>query len=289
MTRFDVEPIQIADGFQFMEGPAFDRHGNLYAVAGPQGLVVRFLPEIAAEGAWHQEIFCATGGWPNGSAFHRDGRLFCTDYSEARRIIEIPPEGGSLSVFADRCSEDGKLFEGPNDLRFHRSGNLYWTDPGSEGNLSCVYWATPDGTVRRFADGLDFPNGLTFSSDWSTLIVAESNSQSLWAYPVCEDGSAGERRLFVKIEGVGEDGKPGLPDGMAFDVDGNLYVACWNLGMVCVFAPDGELVARLRTPGAKTTNVAFWGESLFVTEASIAGIFRFDLGVAGQPLFAQSR
>src|SRR5512141_2422234 len=117
-----ASPTKFADGFQRLEGPAFDRAGNLYVVEKPRGLVHRISP------AGEASEFCRMPVGPNGSTFHRDGRLFCTN-PLCRTIVEIPAVGGTYRVFADRCSEDGQPFLGPNDLRFGRDGNLYWTDP----------------------------------------------------------------------------------------------------------------------------------------------------------------
>lgn len=281
--RSDIQPVEVAAGFMFMEGVAFDRDGFLYAVDGRQGLVARIDRET---GEWSS--YCRTEGGPNGSAFHRDGRLFCTD-PPLKAIIEIPVGGGSYTIFADHCAEDGQAFRGPNDLRFNQNGDLYWTDPGgssAESPIGSVYWARPDGYVRRFATGLAFPNGLTFSADWSTLYVAESAHQRIHAWLLNPDGSAGEHRVVAQLDGTGDGGRRGQPDGITFGADGNLYVAHWDMSGVYVVNPEGDTVAILPMPGPQVTNLAFWGESLYVTEGSIAGVWRLDIGVRGQPLFA---
>ena len=107
MERADIRPVKLVDGFRFMEGAAFDRDGFLYVVDGRQGLVARVDRDT---GAWTP--YCTTEGRPNGSAFHRDGRLFCADPG-LKAIIEIPVGGGSYRIFADRCAEDGQPFRGP--------------------------------------------------------------------------------------------------------------------------------------------------------------------------------
>jgi gluconolactonase len=283
VLRTDIQPIKIVDGFTFMEGPAFGRDGLLYAVDGHQGLVVRIDP---ATGDW--TTYCKTEGGPNGSAFHRDGRLFCTD-PPLRAIVEIPRGGGAYRVFTDKCYEDGEPLRGPNDLRFHRNGDLYFTDPGGSSvdvPIGSVYYAKPNGWTGRFARGLAFPNGLTFSADWSTLYVAESGLQRVHAWRLNPDGSAGEHRIFAQLRGFGYQGRRGQPDGLAFGADGNLYVAHWDMATVDVVDPAGEVIAHLPMPGARVTNLAFGGASLYVSEGSIAGIWRLDIGVRGQPLFA---
>ncbi len=274
-------PTRFAGGFERLEGPAFDREGNLYVVEKPKGLVHRISPSAEAS------VFCRMPVGPNGSTFHRDGRLFCTNPLQ-RTIVEIPPEGGASRVFADRCAEDGRPFLGPNDLRFGRDGDLYWTDPEGTGRanpVGCVYQATPDGHVRRFASGLAYPNGLAFSADWSTLLVAESGTQRIHAYRIREDGSAGEHWIFAQLEGIAPDGRPGEPDGIAFGTDGNLSVAHHGRYEVLVVDPEGRTIASLPIPGKWVTNLAFRGTDLYVTESHTGTIFRLAVGVSGQILF----
>ena len=277
----DARPVRFAGGFERLEGPAFDREGYLYVVEKPRGLVHRISP------AGEVSEFCRMPVGPNGSAFHRDGRLFCTNPYQ-RSIVEIPAAGGSYRVFADRCSEDGQPFLGPNDLRFNRNGDLYWTDPegtSRENPVGCVYWATPDGHVRRFASGLAYPNGLTFTADWSTLLVAESGTQRILAYRLGEDGGAGENWVYAQLAGIGPEGRPGEPDGIAFGLDGNLYVAHHGRYEVVVVDPAGRTIANLPIPGKWVTNLAFRGTDLYVTESHTGTIFRLDVGVRGQSLF----
>ena len=50
----------------FLEGPSFDRAGNLYVTDIPYGRVFR----IAPDGAWTQ--VAEYDGWPNGLKIHKD-------------------------------------------------------------------------------------------------------------------------------------------------------------------------------------------------------------------------
>jgi sugar lactone lactonase YvrE len=75
---------------------------------------------------------------------------------------------------------------------------------------------------------------------------------------------------------------------MVFGEDGNLYVAHFLKGVVAVVNPQGRVIGELPTGGVKTTNVAFWETTLYVTEVEHSQILRFDLGVRGQTLFGFS-
>src|SRR5690606_4841485 len=57
----------------FLEGPSFDREGNLYVVDIPYGRLFRISPA----GEW--TVAADYGGWPNGTAIHKDGRIFIAD------------------------------------------------------------------------------------------------------------------------------------------------------------------------------------------------------------------
>ena len=281
--NINATPVKFAEGFRYLEGPAFDRQGNLIVVDGSQSLVAKITPD----GKWTE--FCNTGGGPNGSSFHPDGRLFCAD-GKLRAIVEIPPAGGAFRIFVDHCSEDGQPFRGPNDLRFNHNGNLYWTDPpGSSiaNPIGCVYWATPEGHVRRFTGGLAFPNGLCFSADWKTLLVAETTTDNIHAFEVRPDGSAGKHWIYAHLESKGEPTPLGGADGMAFDAHGNLWVAHWGKGEVAVVDPAGKPLPSIAIPDRNVTNLAFRDKDVYVTafENHVASVYCLSVGVRGQTLF----
>jgi sugar lactone lactonase YvrE len=72
---------------------------------------------------------------------------------------------------------------------------------------------------------------------------------------------------------------------MCFGQDGNLYVAHAGSGCVQVLDAGGARVARLPAGGQGPTNVAFWRDSLYVTEGWSGAIYRLDIGVREQAPF----
>jgi gluconolactonase len=72
------------------------------------------------------------------------------------------------------------------------------------------------------------------------------------------------------------------PDGMTMDKAGRLFVAHASLGHVFVFAPDGELIARIKScTGPSCTNVAIGGEKrdrLYITESVTGTVMVADIG-----------
>lgn len=271
-------PVLIASGLGFAEGVNFDRDGTLYCV-DCRGDVWR-MPLGGELRPWVD-----TGGGPNGSRFGPGGDLFVAE-SRRKVILRLSTATGAVSVYADNC--DGQPFRGPNDLCFGPDGTLYFTDPdgSSLGNrIGAVYAVTPDGAVSRIITGLAYPNGVMVTPDGATLVVGETFTGRLNRY------SPDPARRYQEIEPLAtlnphdEGENEAGPDGFAFGADSNLYVAHYGSGFVQVVAPSGEIVTSLPAGGRGPTNVAFWQDSLYVTEGDSGSIYRLDIGVREQPTF----
>ena len=115
----------------------------------------------------------------------------------------------------------------------------------------------------------------------------------LLAYDV-HTGTVGGRRSAFDLSGY-----PGLPDGMAIDAEGCLWVAFWRGGAVRRFTPDGRLLQEIAVPVQRTTSCCLGGpdlRDLYVTTARrsiregpaeagpLAGaVFRYRVPVPGVP------
>lgn len=273
VTPAEVQPQLFVGGQNYPEGPNFDTQGNLYVCNRWDGFIAKVTPGGASE------RFVATGGKPNGARLHRDGRLFIADIG--RREVLAADGAGSLAVVID--SFDRQPLLGPNDLVFDREGSLYFTDPGL-GDLKApgaIFRWAPDGKLALLTSGQLYPNGLALNAAEDTLYVAETWSNRISYFPIRRDGSLGRERVMVQFtEGRG-------PDGIAFGGDGNLYVTHRGTGLVVVVEPNGKILAQLPAGGALPSNLAFWEESLYVTEDETASVYRLDIGVRGLPLFHQ--
>jgi gluconolactonase len=163
----------------------------------------------------------------------------------------------------------GRRFSSPNDLVLAAGGAIYFTDPpyGLEGlddsplkeqPHNGVYRLDPDGSVHLLDDSLSFPNGIILSPDGRTLYVANSDPQrAIWvAYTLDDDGDVASRRIFGDVTSEVGPERPGLPDGIAIDVAGNLFAT--GPGGVIVFAPDGTRLGRIDT-GTAVANCTFGG------------------------------
>lgn len=260
----------------FIEGPSFDRDGNLYLVDLAWGRIFRVSPD---------GIFtvCAEyEGEPNGLKIHRDGRIFVAD--RQRGLLELDPSSGRMHVVVSEW--EGQPFQGLNDLVFASNGDLYFTDQGSSGLHSPtgrVFRRRAAGELERVLDCVPSPNGLAFDRD-GTLFVNVTRDNAVWRVPMSADGSVNRAGVFVRLSGgIG-------PDGLAADLAGGLAIAHLGVGVVWLVSMTGEPIARIQScAGLGVTNVAYGGPSrttLYITESETGQVLTADLPVGGLPIFS---
>ena len=273
-TAGEVEPL--LSGFPTPEGPAFDRDGVLCFVDWEASSIVALTPEGVAG-----ELF-NTSGIPAGLAFHPDGSLWVADEGEnIHGLLRIGRDGESTIVVNEY---QGQPLNGANDLVFDAEGVVYFSDPwgsSADNPIGAFYRYFPDGRLEQIDTGLAFPNGVALSADGSHVFLAETYRNRILRYPINGDGTVGPREIFSNTE------EPSGPDGMAFDANGDLYVAHWGAGRVDVFDQEGRQVEEIRVQGTKPTNVAFGGsenKDLIITEVETGSLYRVRMNVAGQPL-----
>ncbi|MFY2945659.1 SMP-30/gluconolactonase/LRE family protein [Achromobacter xylosoxidans] len=242
----------------FLEGPVFDRHGNLYVTDIPWGRVFR----IGPDGQW--SLVTEYDGEPNGMKFLDDGRLLITDYKNGLMVLDVA-SGQVAPYLARRNSE---RFKGVNDLIFDAHGNIYFTDQGQSGlhdPSGRLYRLRPDGRLDCLLDNVPSPNGVALSPDGKVLYLAVTRGNCVWRVPLMADGSVSKVSQFFTSYG------PSGPDGLAVDREGNLLVCNPGLGYVWLLNHRAEPVIVWRSSkGMSTTNLAFGGEdgrTLFCTES----------------------
>ena len=262
----------------FLEGPSFDRSGNLFVVDIPNGRVFRISPQLE----WSLAV--EYDGWPNGSAFHRDGSLWIADYR--RGILKLDTKSGTISdVKGHRNSES---FKGVNDLTFDREGNCYFTDQGQTGlhdPTGRVYLLRTNGQLDLLFGGIPSPNGIALDTTQKVLFVAVTRANQVWRGPLLSDGSVSKVGAFRTFFGTSG------PDGMAVDVDNGLVVAHASLAGAFVLNARGEVTHFIRSPGGSTvTNVAYrpGTSKVVMTESETGTILEADLQAQGAPLFSHA-
>jgi gluconolactonase len=265
----------------FLEGPSFDRAGNLWIVDIPFGRIFRISPKKE----W--ELIVQYDGWPNGLKFHKDGRAFICDYKKG--VLALDPKTGKLETVLETAFSEG--FKGVNDLHFASNGDLYFTDQGQTGigdPSGRVYRLRANGALDRLCDNVPSPNGITLSTTEKHCYVAVTRSQQIWRLPIMADGNVSKTGMAVQLSG----GAAG-PDGIEMDAENGLVVCHLGVG---VWRFDANMLPThlVYSDGAHhhhLDNCAFGGpdlKSLYITEALSGDVLMAKMPVAGKRLYGLS-
>ena len=263
----------------FLEGPSFDRSGNLYVTDIPFGRVFRISP------AGEFDLVAEYDGEPNGLKIHRDGRIFITDHK--RGIMLLEAQSGRVTPFLERRHTEG--FKGVNDLTFASNGDMYFTDQGQTGlqdPAGRVLRLTPAGKLETLLQNVPSPNGLVLNPVENILYVAVTRANCVWRLPLLPDGSTSKVGVFVYLSGGGG------PDGLAMDESGGLAVAHAGMGAAWVFNKKGIPQFMLEScKGDMTTNLAYGGaerKTVYITESESGTILKADVPVAGRAMYSHA-
>lgn len=175
---------------------------------------------------------------------------------------------------------NGNVFNSPNDLTLAKDGTLYFTDPAFQRDAAPggqektgVYRVATDGTVTLVDDTISNPNGISLSPNEDVLYVNGGGEQGIVrAYPIVDGTPQAGTDLITGIM---------VPDGMAVDCLGNVYVTEHTAKQARVFSPSGEQLAVIKTD-ANITNAAFGGpegKTLYLTGAG--AVWKLDLQITG--------
>jgi gluconolactonase len=295
--------LTIAARTCLLEGPAFDRAGNLFF----SDIIGNQIYRMAADGVL--SIYRTDSGRTNGNTFDAHGLLVSCEGAEfgpggRRRIVRTDLITERIQVLTDRF--EGKRYNSPNDVVVDTQGRIWFTDPfyGDdrsmlEMDVEAVYRIDADGTVVRVLSQpeIERPNGLAITPDARTLYIIDSHSRpggnrKVWSFAIDEAGHLSNRRLIFDF-GQGRGG-----DGMRLDERGNLWVAAGILLRrhagettdvppgVYVITPAGKLLGRIPITEDLCTKLAFGGperKTLFVTAGK--SIFKIPLAVSGYALY----
>ena len=232
----------------YTEGPAVDGQGNFYFTTLSGGGVGK----IDRNGDYSE---WGKGACPNGQVVLPDGEHWFCDSMEAA-ITRYDSNGNFLGyLMRGVCAND--TVTSPNDLIVDSGQNLYFTD--SVRHHGKVFFRSKSGEERMVADGIDYANGLVLSHDEKQLYIAESYQNRILIVALSEPGVAkGKPQVFAELPKNGSGSEIGnLPDGLAIDKKGNLWVAHYGMGAIQVLSTDGSLLCSIATDLPLTSNLFF--------------------------------
>jgi gluconolactonase len=261
------------------EGVAVHRDGSVWC-GGERGQIYR----ISADGSSMEQV-ASTGGYCLGMAFDRDDNLYVCDLKH-QAVMKVDVKSDTTDTFATDADDRGLKI--PNFPVFDDAGRLYVSDshafkePGPG-----IFRFDPDGKGELwYAEPINFANGLALSLDGRYLYVSETFGNTVSRISIEEDGTAGAREEVASLPGA-------LPDGLAFDVDGNLYIACYEPSQVLHMTPDGAVVRLIGDEEAHLfchpTNLAFRDSTLFTTNLGRCHITAVETTAEGLPLYGGYR
>lgn len=302
----DAPLEKIANGFTWVEGPVWIGDSLFFAEI-PSNSIRKWTPgagvSIFLQPSGYQGSAPYNGPEPGSNGMTLDAQQRLTVAGHARRNVyrfdSLDPKG-PLTVLAD--SYQGKKLNSPNDLVYKSDGALYFTDPpygfrsqkdddpDKELKVNGVYrvadaasqkpGTSPTHAAQLLVSDLTRPNGIAFSPDEKYLYVNNSEPKKIWMrYRVKPDGTLTDAHLFYDAT---SDPRPGSPDGMKIDEQGNVYST--GPGGVWIFTPEGKPLGTINV-SEKTSNLAWAGldrKTLYITASS--SVYRIRLNIAGQPV-----
>jgi len=236
MTQPSIKPRVLLDGLAMVESPRWHDGRLWFPHWGTPDIVAVDLDgksQVMAQGP---------SGLGHSIGWLPDGRLLITGEHVTRHERD-----GSVVVHADL----GAISKhGWSEMTLDGRGNIYVNSIGfafdaemservkdpTRSPTGVIALVTPDGTARKVADGIAFPNGMVVSPDNRTLIVSESFTGRLLAFDIASDGALTRRRVWA--EGI-------WPDGICLDAEGAIWTSSRNNECVRV-AEGGEILDRIQ-------------------------------------------
>ena len=251
--------VAIAENLHPVTNPAVDAEGNIYVTfSGSRGqkvpVAIFKIDTDYSVKPFVSELMNATS-----IAFDRDGQMYVSSRYEGA-VYRVTPSG-SMSTFAEGLGV-------ATGIAFDREGSLYVGDRNGtifkiSRDQQTFVFATLDVSVSAYH--------LAFSPQ-GDLFVTGPNDRVFKINP------AGTVSTFYK--GLGR------PQGLAFDVDGNLYVAASLAGTrgIIRITPDGK--PNLEVSGQGLVGIAFApGRSAIL--ATTNAIHHLAWNIAGLPLIPE--
>jgi sugar lactone lactonase YvrE len=252
-----------------IEGPAFDKRGNLYVVNFQKdGTVGMVKPNGQAE----LFITLPKGSTANSAKFDSKGNMYLADFT-GHNVLKVDMKTKAVSTYV----HDDR-FNQPNDIIINAKDQLFASDPNWKDGTGQLWRIDSGGKLTLLADGMGTTNGLAFSPDEKILYVNESVQRKIWAFDVDAAGNISGKRLFAEFPDFGF-------DGMACDNKGNLFVTRHGKGVIAILSPQGALQREVPLKGKSCSNLVFGGKggrTVYVTLQDRKCIEKFNVENPGK-------
>lgn len=262
----DAKVEVLAEGYKWSEGPVWIESEKMLLYSDvPTNTIYKWSEEKGAE------VYLTPSGYTgegpsaskepgsNGLTLDNSGKLILCQHGD-RRVARF--EGSfkdpkpSFVTVADLF--EGKRFSSPNDAVVRTNSDIFFTDPPyglpqqqedstKEIPFNGVYKVSAAGAVSLLVDSLTRPNGIAFTPNEKTFIVANSDpAKAKWyAYDLAENDSVVNARVLYDATENAKTEK-GLPDGLRIDKQGNIFAT--GPGGIWIFNNAAKLIGRIRLP-----------------------------------------
>lgn len=287
-TKF-FDPVCVWDAKTLLgEGVVWVEHEqSVYFVNIFENKIYRYHPETQAKTTWDTPkqptfIFPTTGdillcGMEDGLYWFDPAQGKFTQWFVMQEAhIDNRLNDGYIDSF-------GRLWFGTMDRKEKNpNGGLYL--------LECE----EDGKITAILQDKDYvvTNGPLIIEDHHILYHNHSNDQKIYQFDWQNSGHIAHKRLFIQID-------QGYPDGMAADIEDNLWVCLFAGHQINHYAKNAVLLCSIPLPCPNITKIAFGGEdyqTAFVTTANkgmtdeekqqhplAGGLFSFRVSTPGKP------
>jgi sugar lactone lactonase YvrE len=252
-----------------IEGPAFDKAGNLFVVNFQKdGTIGRVKPSGEVE----LFVTLPAGSTANSIQFDSKGNMYLADFS-GHNVLKVDPKTKNVTVHAHSDN-----FNQPNDLCINKKDQLFASDPNWKESTGKLWRIDPDGKATLLTSDMGTTNGIELSPDEKTLYVNESVQRKVWAFDVDDQGNIFNKKLFAEFPDHGF-------DGMKCDKNGNLYITRYGKGTIVVLSPQGTQIREVALKGKSCSNLVFGGKdgmTVFVTLQDRKGMEKFLNDIPGK-------
>lgn len=270
--------IVFAEGLDHPECIAYHPDGTLWA-GGEAGQIYK----ISKDGGMVTEV-ANTGGFILGIAFSSDCKWLLICDSGKKCLWHLDIKNLKLTEFS-RGAEEHE-YNIPNYACFDSRGNVYVSESGGFREITgkiIKYDVRGNGQV--WCKGpFNFANGMAIDKGEKYIYVVCSFMPGVERVKINEDGTAGEREVFATVP-------ESVPDGLAFDDIGNLYISCYAPNRIYKVSPDRTITTFVDDWEAHTlsnpTNIAFGGpnfDQLFTANIGRWHISKINCGIKGLKL-----